>query len=223
MSNKLNHISFIMDGNNRWSKIHNKSSFESYKFGAKKLLNLSQYIFNNYKKISYVSAFALSTHNMKRPKSTLNTIFDVFEYFLDKFPDNKYDFKITFIGNLDDFNKKLRDKISSIEKINSNSKRKLIIFINYSGSSDIKNAHKRYLMSDSKRIFNIQNFILTKGIPNPDILIRSGGFQRLSDYMLFNLTFTELFFSSKLWPDLKSNDIKKFINKYRTIERKFGT
>tara|TARA_B100001093_G_scaffold53125_1_gene45084 strand:+ start:3033 stop:3671 length:639 start_codon:yes stop_codon:yes gene_type:complete len=211
-----------MDGNNRWSKINNIKSYDSYKLGAKKLLNLSYFIFNNYKTINYISAFALSTHNMKRTKSILKIIYEVFEYFLDKFPDNKYNYKLKFIGNLNIFSKKIRDKISSIEKINSNSKKKLIIFINYSGTSDIINAHKKYIESNTKTIFKIEDFIMTKGLPNPDILIRSGGFQRLSDYMIFNLTFTELFFSSKLWPDLKTNDIKKFINKYKTIERKFG-
>ncbi len=183
-----------MDGNNRWSKINNIKSYDSYKLGAKKLLNLSYFIFNNYKTINYISAFALSTHNMKRTKSILKIIYEVFEYFLDKFPDNKYNYKLKFIGNLNIFSKKIRDKISSIEKINSNSKKKLIIFINYSGTSDIINAHKKYIESNTKTIFKIEDFIMTKGLPNPDILIRSGGFQRLSDYMIFNLTFTELFF-----------------------------
>ena len=213
-----------MDGNNRWSKKNDINKFESYKLGGKKIFKLANYIFSNYSQVNYVSAFALSTHNLKRPKKILNIIFDLFNFFLDNLNNEKLDFKILFIGDLSIFSDTLRKKIKDIEKINYKSKKKLIFFINYSGTNDIKQSYNRYLKLNVKsQKFRLEEFILTKDLPNPDILIRTGGFKRISDFMLFNISFTEFFFSDKLWPDFSYSDLRNCINKFNLIERKFGS
>jgi len=213
-----------MDGNNRWSKKNNISKFESYKLGGKKIFKLAKYIFSKYSQVNYVSAFALSTHNLKRPKKILNIIFNLFDFFLDNLHNETLDFKILFIGDLSIFSETLRKKIKEIEKINCKSKKKLIFFVNYSGVNDIKQSYNRFLKLNSKsQNFDIEKFILTKDLPNPDVLIRTGGYKRISDFMLFNISFTELFFLDKLWPDFNYSDLRKCINKFKLIERKFGS
>lgn len=213
-----------MDGNNRWSKKNDISKFESYKLGGNKIFKLAEYIFSNYSQINYVSAFALSAHNLKRPKKVLNIIFDLFNYFLDNHSKRKFNYNIKFIGNLDIFNNSIRKKIADIEKINYKSKKKLILFINYSGKNDIYESYDRFLKSNLKaKKFNIENFISTKDIPNPEILIRTGGFKRISDFMLYDISFTEFFFYNKLWPDFSYSDLRNCINNFDKIERKFGS
>ena len=147
---------------------------------------------------------------------------NVLEYFLDKnFDDINNKFQIIFKGELNFLSKNILNKIRNLEKKNFNSKKKLFIYFNYSGQQDIINAFK----DKSKKTINVNDFknlLITKNIPDPDILIRSGGFQRISDFFLYQISFTEFFFIKKLWPEIQKSDIKKIINKYRNIERKFG-
>ena len=205
-----------MDGNNRWSSKNNKNKFYSYKKGAIKLIELSKYIFENYK-TNYISAFALSIHNLKRSKSFHNTFAKVLENMLDEINEHNFDFKIKLIGSLDFLKKNILKKINDLELLNTKSSKTLLVFINYSGKLEINNAIKK-----TKSGEDFKNNMLTYSIPDPDILIRTGGFKRLSDFMLYQLSFTELFFSKKLWPDLKKSDIQKIIDNFKSIERKFG-
>ena len=212
-----------MDGNNRWSLKNKKSSFDSYKHGAEKLIKISNYLFQNHA-IKYISAFALSTHNLKRNKTKLKIIFQVFDYFLNNMKSENHIFKIRFIGNKSIFDKSLIIKMNKIEKINSESKKLLSIFINYSGTSDILHTIKKINSKNIKNInlINFKNNLYTDFLPEPEILLRTGGFQRISDFMLFDLAFTEFFFLKKLWPDLNNNDLKKVIERYKVTKRKFG-
>ena len=222
MINTLSHISFIMDGNNRWSKKKGFSKFHSYSRGANNLINLSKYIFKN-TETQYISAFALSSNNLKRSKNLIETILKVLDSYLDKVINNKLDFSILFMGNIEFLNNKLKKKIQLIESNNQPNNKTLIIFINYSGRLDVANSLKRIITTNKKiNLTNISNNLALSKIPDPEILIRSGGYQRLSDFMLFNLSFTEFFFLKKLWPDFSSYDLKKIISKYRKIERNFG-
>ena len=209
-----------MDGNNRWSTKKKISKFESYKKGAIKLLKISDYIFDKYKP-DYISAYALSSHNVSRKANFLKIFDSVFNYFLNQYSLFNINFKILFIGDLSIFNKEIVNKLKSIEKKNNHSKFTLLIFINYSGQSDIINSIN---ISKGKNITksNFLKFLSTKEIPDPEILFRSGGFKRISDFMLYQLSFTELFFSKKLWPDISNKDIDNFLSYYLKIERKFG-
>ena len=211
-----------MDGNHRWSKKKNFSKFHSYSRGADNLINISKYIFKN-TETQYISAFALSSNNLKRSKNLIETILKVLDLYLDKVISNKLDFSILFKGNLEFLNNKLKKKIQLIESSNQPNNKTLIIFINYSGRLDVANSLEKIITTNKKvNLTNIYNNLALSKIPDPEILIRSGGYQRLSDFMLFNLSFTEFFFLKKLWPDFNSYDLKKIISKYRKIERNFG-
>jgi len=210
-----------MDGNNRWSKKNNISKFEAYKSGSEKLIKLSKFVFNNYD-INYISAFALSSNNFGRSSKVINILKKVFIYFLDNLKNQELiNFEIKIIGDLSFLDKMILDRTNNLLKKQKKSKKKLILFINYSGKTDIENAHKK-LLQNKNNLMKLSDFLTTSDIPDPDILFRTGGFQRLSNFMLYEISFTELFFSKKLWPEINNGDLKKVIEKYHTIERKFG-
>ena len=211
-----------MDGNNRWSKKKNINIYEGYTSGANTLIKIATHIFKNYE-VKYISAFALSKNNLSRSKSIISTIKNVLLEFLNKYEKNyKSNFKIKFIGDLNFLNNKIRDKIEIIENINISSKNKLIIFINYSGQSDITNSITNLNKFSKVNEVSFSKILHTKNLPDPDLLIRTGGFQRLSNFMLYQLAFTEFFFTKKLWPDMNNSDIDRFIKNYYGIDRKFG-
>ena len=222
MKNHLSHIAFIMDGNNRWSKSKNLDKFQSYSKGAKNLIELSKKIFEK-TEVKYITAFALSSNNLKRSKNTINTILNILDINLDQALTNNMDFSISIRGNLKFLNTKLKKKIDLLENKNSIHKKKLIILMNFSGRQDIIDTVNK--IKFAKKDIQINNFYsnsILSDIPDPDLLIRTGGYQRISDFLLFNISFTELFFTKKLWPDLTYNDVQKFIFKFKQIERKFG-
>ena len=210
-----------MDGNNRWSQKNNTTKTLSYKKGVNKILTLSKFIFTEYK-VPYVSAFALSSHNLNRSKNFISIIINTIKQFLIEYDKFDIDYKIKFIGDLSFINdSKIIADLKKIENNNSVSKFTLIVFINYSGTTELNNAAK--LISKIKyKDFNLRSCLMTSDLPDPDILIRSGGFSRISDFMLYQLSFTELFFIKKLWPDFNKNDLKKIINNFLKLERKFG-
>ena len=211
-----------MDGNNRWSKNKNINKFQSYSKGAKNLIELSNKIFEK-TEVKYITAFALSSSNLKRSKNIIDTILNILNINLDQALEKKMNFSISIRGNLGFLNSKIKKKIELLENKNSFNSKKLIILMNFSGRQDVIDTI--YKIKLSKKSINIKNFYLNSilsDIPDPDLLIRSGGYQRISDFLLFNISFTELFFTKKLWPDLNYNDIQRIINKYNKIERKFG-
>lgn len=214
-----------MDGNNRWSKKNDKKPFDAYSSGAKRLLALSKHIFDNYE-IYYISAFALSKKNLKRSSTIIKTLRRVLEDFLnDQKNLSQRNFQITFKGDFSFLDKKTINKIHLLEKDNPISKKNLIIYINYSGKDDIiRSCNDFYHLNSNKQITDkiFKKNLYSKNIPDPDVLIRTGGYQRISDFMLYQISFTELMFTKKLWPDLSNKDLDKFIDKYYKIERKFG-
>ena len=205
-----------MDGNNRWSRKKSLSHIEGYKNGANKLFSISKYIFKEYD-VNYISAFALSKNNLCRPKKILDSIKIVLNNSLNNLDDHNFEFDIQFIGDFNFLSNTIKKKIFDINKTKK-FKKKLIIFLNYSGKDDIISASK-YSNSDK---MSFEKNLHTKKLPDPDLLIRSGGFSRLSNFMLYQLAFTELFFSKKLWPEIQPYDIKRIISKYNLIDRKFG-
>ena len=206
-----------MDGNNRWSKRNKIDKYNSYKKGANNLLNLTNYIFTNTKS-SYVSAFALSKNNLNRSKNLINILKYLLLEFVDKLitKEIKFKFKIKFIGDRRFLNTELNKKIDQLENLHKQSKKCLIIFINYGGKSDIQQASYNYYLyhKSKKRGLKFENFLLTKKFPDPDLLIRTGGFSRISDFLTYQISFTELFFIKKLWPDFNNRDLSKILNKY---------
>jgi len=222
LKNSISHIAFIMDGNNRWSKINGKNKYQSYSKGANNLLELSNNIFTK-TKVSNITAFALSKNNLNRSKSIIHPIIKILDINLDQALNKEINFSISIRGDLRFLNSEMNEKIELLNKRNTNNNKKLIILINYSGRQDIIDSSLKLI--NSKKKFNLENFAsssILSGLPDPDLLIRTGGYQRISDFLLFNISFTELFFTKKLWPDLKYNDVLRIINKFNNIERKFG-
>tara|TARA_Y100001935_G_scaffold127309_1_gene105536 strand:- start:672 stop:1310 length:639 start_codon:yes stop_codon:yes gene_type:complete len=211
-----------MDGNNRWSKKNKCGRYNGYKEGANTLIKLSNYIFDH-SDTKFISAFALSKNNLNRSKNLISTLKKILLEFLNKVieDDIKYNFNIKFIGNRNFLSSEINKKINQLESLKNNNQKSLLIYVNYSGKNDIQQAafnyHKNY-----KNTSNFHSFLMTSGIPDPDILIRTGGFNRLSDFLIYQSSFAELFFSKKLWPDLNSSDLSKIFKKYYSIERKFG-
>ena len=221
--NPLNHVAIIMDGNGRWGLKHFNSRNKGHKAGlttVEKIIKVSIK-----KKISYLTLFAFSTENWKRPKSEINYLFNLLEVFLkDKikiFVQNKIKFNV--IGDKK-FPKNINRLLSKCEKITkSNSLLQVNLALNYGSHSEIVNT-VRFLNKKKIKITqkNISNHLYTKNIPDPDLLIRTGDTHRLSNFLLWQLSYSEIFFVRKFWPDFLEKDYVKVINKYKKIKRNFG-
>lgn len=203
-----------MDGNNRWSRKSSLSKYDGYKNGAKKLISLTNFIFAN-TNVNFISAFALSKNNLQRSSGVLKIIKKVLLETLKDYDNKRINYDLFFIGDFNFLELNVKKKILSINK-NNLFKKKLIIYLNYGGREDIQQAAK----SNIKKKFETN--LLSNKFSDPDILIRTGGFKRISNFLLYQLAFTEFFFLKKLWPDLIPRDIKKIINQFNEIERKFG-
>ncbi len=219
--NKLNHIAFIMDGNGRWGKKKNKDrNYGHFKGVAtvKKIVKTSLSL-----KIPIVTFYVFSTENWKRPKYEINYLFKLIKsYFLEE-KENiiKQGIKINILGEVGQLSKEL--KLVLKETTNSTKKNKKIIVnlaINYGSKIEIIKAIKK--TKGKLSLKKIEDNLYTKTMSDPDILIRTGGHQRLSNFMLWQMAYTELFFVKKLWPDFTGNDLLKIITKYKNIKRNFG-
>ena len=212
-----------MDGNHRWSEKNRIDPFESYIKGSKKLIEISNYIFDNFD-TQYITAFALSKNNLKRTSKKIKILKLVIRYFLDDLDTlSKLKFKISVKGDVSFLEKRLINKIDDLNSRNSRYKKNLIILINYSGQDDILNSITKIskLKLKPNRV-NFEKNLFLSSIPYPDLLIRTGGYQRISNFMLYQLSFTDFVFVKKLWPDLKKIDVKNIINNFKKINRKFG-
>ena len=218
--NELNHIAFIMDGNGRWGKRKKRGRNFGHLKGVE---TVKKIVKNSIKlKIPILTFYVFSSENWKRPKKEIIFLFNLIQkYFSKEITNiNNQGIKINILGEL----RKLPYNIKSTlkETIHRTKKNKKIVVnlaINYGSKNEILNAIKR-----TKRL-SIKNFeknLYTKKMPNPDILIRTGGHQRLSNFMLWQLAYAELFFLKKLWPDFNYSDLKQIINKYKKSKRNFG-
>ena len=222
--NKLNHVAFIMDGNGRWGKIRNKSR----NFGHIKGVNTVEKIVKSCLKLKIPIAtfYVFSTENWKRPKSEIKFLFNLISIYFKKEIANviKNKIKINIIGqtkNLPISIKKVL--IDTIKKTKNNKKLTINLAINYGSKSEIKDSflkikNKKSVISEKE----IEKNLYTYNIPDPDILIRTGGQKRLSNFMLWQLAYTEIYFIDKLWPDFNGSDFKKIIRNFKTIKRNFG-
>ena len=222
--NKPKHVAIIMDGNGRWG-LKKKNSRN---FGHKQGLQTVEIILKKTieKKIPYLTLFSFSTENWKRPrgeiKFLLNLIREYFNKHLDKII--KQGVKIRIIGQINKFPKDVKTILNKVQnKTKQNKKINLVLALNY-GSRDeilhgIKNMVKKKLKINQS---NFENQLYTLNVPDPDILIRTGGKKRLSNFLLWQMAYTELFFVEKLWPDFNGNDLMKILNKFKSIKRNFG-
>ncbi len=221
--NRLNHVAIIMDGNGRWGLKHKKSRNAGHKAGLKTVEKIIKITIKN--KIKYLTLYAFSTENWKRPKKEINFLFNLLENFLtERIEDlHKQNIKLKIIGEKI-FSSKLNKLLKLSEKKTLNNKKLQInLALNYGSKTELINAFKK-LQKNKVKIseYNIKRYLLTSNIPDPDILIRTGNTQRLSNFLLWQLAYTEIFFEKKLWPDFNEKDFSKILHKYKKIRRNFG-
>ncbi len=226
MVNNLNHIALILDGNKRWAKKNNYTYLDGYTKGFENIRKLVNYSLN--KKISNLTIFALSSENFNR--SSVSIIYDIiYDNFSKTFTDLIKDkgVKIKIFGSRNNLPKKILDIFKKIEtESNNNKKLNLNIAFNYGFKNEIKNIIKKIIennininLNDEKQINNLFNL---GSLPDPDILIRTGGYKRLSNFIMYNLTYTELFFIETLWPEFSEEEFDSIIRQYLKIDRKYG-
>jgi len=222
--NPIKHVAIIMDGNGRWGIKHKNSRNLGHREGLNTVENVIQETIKQ--KIKYLTLYTFSTENWKRPKKEILFLFTLLENFLLKKIDEliKNGIRLKIIGDKKKFSKKLQNLLFKSEKNTSkNNKLQINLALNYGSKDEIIDAIKLNI-SKKKKITkkNIENNLYTKNIPNPDILIRTGDTNRLSNFLLWQLAYTEIFFEKKLWPDFKKNDYKKILRKFKLLKRNFG-
>jgi len=223
--NELNHIAIIMDGNGRWGLKKKKSRNYGHLHGIKAVETVIKS--SLIKKISHLTLYTFSTENWQRPDSEINFLFDLIRKSLKRKIQKiiKQGIKVNIIGQRKGLPKDIVDIVKLIEKKTvKNKKITLNLALNYGSKEEIINACKRLALKKGKKI-NASNFekeLYTKNIPDPEILIRTGGTKRLSNFLLWQLAYTEIFFVDKLWPDFNENDFNRIIIKFNKIKRNFG-
>ena len=223
--NELNHVAIIMDGNGRWGLKKRGSRNYGHLQGIKTVEAVIKY--SLIQKIPHLTLYTFSTENWKRPDSEISFLFDLIRKSLKKKIKKiiKQGIKVKIIGNKKKLPKDIIEIVKLIEKKTLNNKKiTLNLALNYGSKEEIINACKSLALKKGKKI-NASNFekeLYTKNIPDPEILIRTGGTKRLSNFLLWQLAYTEIFFVDKLWPDFNEKDFNKILNKFNNIERKFG-
>ena len=227
---KPKHIAIIMDGNRRWAKSNNHSLLEAYEKGLQTLNNTIENCIKF--KISYLTVFGFSTENWNRSKKEISNLMKLFNKFLDKaISDAEHkEISIKFIGDLNVFNTQIKEKASLLSNL-TNKKKKLIltIAVNYGGQQEILFAVKKYLtdylnknIKSVKNLSDFEKYLFNYKFPNIDLLIRTGGEKRLSNFMLWHLAYTELIFLNEMWPDFNLNLLDDSISEFISRKRKFG-
>ena len=219
------HIAIIMDGNGRWGLKKYNDRNKGHFYG---LQNINKVIKNCIKlHIKYLTLYTFSTENWNRPKKEIEYLFFLFKFFYQKNFNkiNKNNIRIKFIGDLKNIPADLKVIIKKIQEKTKNNNRITVVFaFNYGAKSELINAFKKIHKNKKNKISEqlISNNLYTKNMPDPDILVRTGGEKRLSNFLLWQLSYAELFFLEKNWPDFNFLDLKKIINKFRGIKRRFG-
>ena len=222
--NSPKHVAIIMDGNGRWGLRKKKSRNYGHTEGVKVVEKIIEASISN--KIKYLTLYTFSTENWKRPKKEIFFLI----YLLEKYIDQQFEtllkknIKLKILGNINKFPSSLKKKLNKAQKIsNNNNKIQINLALNYGSKEEIMTSVKKIIKS-SKPINekNIKKYLYTKDIPDPEILIRTGNRFRLSNFLLWQISYTEIFFVKKLWPDFNKNDFNKIIFQFKKMRRNFG-
>ena len=222
--NPINHVAIIMDGNGRWGLKKKKSRNSGHKAGLNTVENIIKHTIKN--KIKFLTLYAFSTENWKRPQKEISFLFNLLQNFLKKKTNklNKNGIKLKIIGDKSNFSNKLKKALINSEKITKNNKKLQInLALNYGAKNEILNAIS--LIIKKKISFtenNINKNLYTNDSPNPDILIRTGNTKRLSNFLLWQIAYTEIFFEKKLWPEFSTQDYNRILEKFKQLKRNFG-
>ena len=222
--NSVDHVAIIMDGNGRWGLKNKKSRNLGHKAGLETVEKILKETIKN--KIKYLTLYAFSTENWKRPKKEIIFLFNLLEDFLINKTNqlNKNDIKLKIIGKKNLFSSKLKKILQNAEKVTNNNKRLQInLALNYGSKSELVNTIN-LLKKRKKKITekNITQNLYTKGIPDPDLLIRTGNTKRLSNFLLWQLAYSEIYFVKKMWPEFNTKDYNKILDNYKKLKRNFG-
>ena len=221
--NPLNHVAIIMDGNGRWGIKNRNSRNAGHKEGLKTVEKIIKETLKQ--KIKHLTLYAFSTENWKRPKKEVNYLFDLLENFLiNRINElHKQNIKLKIIG-IKNFSKKLNNLLNLSEKKTSkNTKLQINLALNYGSKAELVNAFKKIKKNNEKITEKqISKYLQTKNIPDPEILIRTGNTKRLSNFLLWQIAYSEIFFEKKLWPEFNEKDYLRVISKYKKIKRNFG-
>ena len=221
--NPLNHVAIIMDGNGRWGLRFKKSRNAGHKAGLKTVEKIIKVTIKE--KIKFLTLYAFSTENWRRPKKEISFLFNLLENFLINRLDelHKQNIKLKIIGNKN-FSSKLNRLLNLSEKKTSkNSKLQINLALNYGSKLELLNAFKDLQKNKAKiNEKNLKKYLQTRNIPDPDLLIRTGNTKRLSNFLLWQLAYAEIFFEKKLWPEFNEKDYIRIIKKFKIIKRNFG-
>ena len=222
--NPINHVAIIMDGNGRWGLKKKKSRNSGHKAGLNTVENIIKHTIKN--NIKFLTLYAFSTENWKRPQKEISFLFNLLQSFLKEKTNklNKNGIKLKIIGDKSNFSNKLKKALINSEKITKNNKKLQInLALNYGAKNEILNAIS--LIKKKKISFtenNINKNLYTNDSPNPDILIRTGNTKRLSNFLLWQIAYTEIFFEKKLWPEFSTQDYNRILEKFKQLKRNFG-
>ena len=219
------HVAIIMDGNGRWGLKKKNSRNLGHKKG---ITRVEETIHQSIKKkIKFLTLYTFSSDNWKRPKIEINFLFTLLENYIDKEFNylKKKNIKIKILGDISKFPSSLKSKLRRAERTtNNNTLIQINLALNYGSRQELINAFKKINLNKKKIITEklISNNLYTKNIPDPEILIRTGNTNRLSNFLLWQINYTEIFFIKKLWPDFNKNDLNKILDKFNKIKRNFG-
>jgi len=221
--NPLNHVAIIMDGNGRWGLKYKNSRNAGHKAGLNTVEKIIKETIRN--KIKFLTLFAFSTENWKRPKKEINYLFNLLENFLiNRLEElDKKNIKLKILG-VKNFSPKLNKLLNNSEKKTSkNTKLQINLALNYGSKFELINALKNLKKSKEKiSEKNLVKYLQTKHIPDPDLLIRTGNTRRLSNFLLWQLAYSEIFFEKKLWPEFNEKDYNRIIKNFKSTKRNFG-
>ena len=220
----LRHIAFIMDGNGRWAQKRGFPRTFGHKEGVKVFDKLARYCSEI--GLEAVTVYAFSTENWKRPKKEVDTLMDLIDEYLDEFVKQicDYDVRLKFIGDMSALSPKLQEKIKNVEALSLNNTCRLCVALNYGGRDEIVHACNELISQGVQQITeqDICDHLYTANIPDPDLIVRTGGEMRLSNFLLWQAAYSEFYSTEKLWPDMKPEDVDQAILSFSQRSRRFG-
>lgn len=221
---RLKHIAFIMDGNGRWAKKRSLPREYGHKVGAQTFKKIALYCGDI--GIKYVTIYAFSTENWKRPEREVNAIMTLLSDYLDeaKRDLDKNNVRYIFIGDKAIFTEELREKMIELEEISKDKPLTLNFAVNYGGRDEIVNACRALIREGKEDITadDINSHLYTKESPDPDIIVRTGGEQRLSNFLLWQASYSEFYFTDTLWPDLDTSEVDTIVKAFYNRDRRYG-
>lgn len=221
---RLRHIAFIMDGNGRWAQKRGMPRTYGHKEGVKVFENISQHCASL--GIEVVTVYAFSTENWKRPQTEVETLMSLMDQYLEEFAkrSNECSVELHFIGDMSVLAPELQEKIKRAEAISRGNHCKLCIALNYGGRDEIVHACNALIREGKQHVTleDVSRHLYTADIPDPDLIVRTGGEMRLSNFLLWQAAYAEFYATDKLWPDLKPEDVDQAIHAFYGRSRRYG-